>query len=43
MCNALVSVHGLKNEVYSRWRACFDSWIKERLPVILMRSTLVSE
>ena len=55
MRNALVSVHGLKNELYSFMcsacearlfrfiharRACFGSWIKER--VIFMCSALVS-
>ena len=39
MCNALISVHGLKNELYSCVRACFGSWVNER--VIFMCSALV--
>ena len=32
MCSALVSVHGLKDEVYiDALRAGFNSWIKERV------------
>ena len=32
MCGALVSVHGLKNELYSCVaRSYFGSWIKERV------------
>ena len=30
MCSALVSLLGLKNEVYSCAGRCFGSWIKER-------------
>ena len=41
MCSVLVSVHGLKNEIYSSCHcACFGSWIKER--DIFMCSVLVS-
>ena len=41
MCSVLVSVHGLKNEIYSSCHcACFGSWIKER--DIFMCSALVS-
>ena len=40
MCSVLVSVHGLKNKVFSCVAACFGSWIKER--DIVMCSMLVS-
>ena len=40
MCSALVSVYRLMNETGNihAYRACFGSWIKER--VIFMRSAL---
>ena len=38
--SALVSGHGLKNDIYIHvWRTCFGSWIKER--DIFMCSALV--
>ena len=40
MRNALVSVHALKNELYSCVRACFGSWIKER--IIFMWSAILT-
>ena len=36
----LFFVHGLKNELYSCVRACFGSWIKER--IIFMWSALLT-
>ena len=40
MRSALVSVHGLKKELYSCERACFGPWIKER--IIFMWSAILT-